>query len=571
MRSLVACLLVLATGAAAVADMKPDEVGVIAMAASPDSRRLAEYYIQARGIPAGQLLLLEGKPGAEISRADWEDNVRPTIRSWLIDNGLEAKIRCLVTCGDVPLRIGPRSEDSPTAVARKDYLNRTRESRVGQVVGLIRLLDGLAPGEPPPERPPLPPSVPMGQVTAAFDASFKAAERRMQALGSAEKQRPVTAMLEKVLIVGGGVNVLVRSLSTRAERSRLPAELAQRLEMLKGQLLGLQEGLQALSALPDSTARDAQMLALLQRAGGLLGTLQWVDQQREQLQKNETNSSFDSELGLLYWPDYPLFRWQSNLMHYNFDNLAGARRATMMVSRLAAPRLELAMKLVQNAVEVEKKGLAGKVYLDARGFDYNPKTDQRGSYGEYDQSLRDLASRLEKHTKLVTVLDNKAELFQPGACPDAALYCGWYSLGKYVDAFEWRPGAVGYHLASMEARTISTPGDTVWCNAMLEHGITATLGPVDEPYLLAFPLPDDFFSLLLTGRYTLAEAYYRSCPFVSWVMVLVGDPLYNPFKNSPQLTEDELPERVRLKAASAVPAVEPAGSPPDEGPKLLER
>jgi hypothetical protein len=92
---------------------------------------------------------------------------------------------------------------------------------------------------------------------------------------------------------------------------------------------------------------------------------------------------------------------------------------------------------------------------------------------------------------------------------------------------------------------------------MLEHGVAATLGPVWEPKLAAFPLPDDFFSLLLTGRYNLVEAYYRTTPFSSWVMVLVGDPLYNPFKNDPQLSEDDLPERLKSQPLAAVRALVP--------------
>ena len=158
------------------------------------------------------------------------------------------------------------------------------------------------------------------------------------------------------------------------------------------------------------------------------------------------------------------------------------------------------------------------------------------------------------------MLDDEAKLFQPGECPEAALYCGWYSLAKYVDAFDWQPGAVGYHMASSEAATLRKPGSAVWCNAMLEDGVAATLGPVQEPYISAFPLPDDFFSLLLTGRYTLAEAYYRTAPYNSWAMVLVGDPLYNPFKNSPQLSDDALPERMKRPAAGAAVSAElPAG------------
>jgi uncharacterized protein (TIGR03790 family) len=232
-----------------------------------------------------------------------------------------------------------------------------------------------------------------------------------------------------------------------------------------------------------------------------------------------------------------------------------------MVSRLAAPTMAQTLKLIDAAIEVEKTGLTGTVYLDARGMSSNPQGDPRGSYAQYDQSLRDLAARLKAHTSLKVVLDDKAELFPPGSCPDAALYCGWYSLGKYIDAFTWHPGAVGYHLASMEAQTLTTPGNPVWCNAMLERGVCATLGPVYEPYLVAFPLPDDFFSLLLTGRYTLAETYYRTNPYNSWVMVLVGDPLYNPFKQHPMLAENDLPERIRSATAIEVP---PAVAKPDE-------
>ena len=102
-------------------------------------------------------------------------------------------------------------------------------------------------------------------------------------------------------------------------------------------------------------------------------------------------------------------------------------------------------------------------------------------------------------------------------------------------------------MASSEATHLRTPGNQVWCNAMLEDGVCATLGPVAEPYLVAFPLPDDFFSLFLTGRYTLVETFYRTKRFNSWQLVLVGDPLYNPFKNHPQLGEDDLPDRLKPK------------------------
>ena len=110
------------------------------------------------------------------------------------------------------------------------------------------------------------------------------------------------------------------------------------------------------------------------------------------------------------------------------------------------------------------------------------------------------------------------------------MYCGWYSLARYVDAFEWVPGAVGYHIASAECRTLREGPSQVWCKRMLEEGVAVTIGPVGEPYVQAFPLPEIFFGMLVDGHLSVAECYLLSVPFLSWKMVLVGDPLYRPFR-----------------------------------------
>jgi hypothetical protein len=70
---------------------------------------------------------------------------------------------------------------------------------------------------------------------------------------------------------------------------------------------------------------------------------------------------------------------------------------------------------------------------------------------------------------------------------------------------------------------------------MLEEGVAATLGPVTEPYLNSFPLPDQFFPLLMTGKLTLLEVYFLTVPQVSWMQILIGDPLYCPFKKNPPI------------------------------------
>ncbi len=126
--------------------------------------------------------------------------------------------------------------------------------------------------------------------------------------------------------------------------------------------------------------------------------------------------------------------------------------------------------------------------------------------------------------------------FVTDARPDRAIRCLVlmygvpFKVSNYVDAFEWRPGAVGYHIASSECATLKGKSQ-VWCKRMLEEGVAATFGPVGEPYVQAFPLPEIFFKTLLDGDFSLAECYLLSIPSWSWKMVLIGDQLYRPFKN----------------------------------------
>ena len=237
------------------------------------------------------------------------------------------------------------------------------------------------------------------------------------------------------------------------------------------------------------------------------------------LSGSETQASVDSELSLVLCGRYELYRWQPNLLRYTVPQTV----RTLMVCRLDGPSYEIARGLVDKAIAGEADGLTGTAYVDSRGI------FKKDAYGHYDQSMRDLALLTQLRTSLPVREERTAALFAPDTCPQTALYCGWYSLKKYVDAFEFVPGAVGFHIASFEATSLRSVDSTQWCPAMLRAGITATLGPVSEPYLHAFPEPKAFFSELFEGR-CLVEAFYRTKPFNSWQLVLIGDPLYRPFR-----------------------------------------
>ena len=57
---------------------------------------------------------------------------------------------------------------------------------------------------------------------------------------------------------------------------------------------------------------------------------------------------------------------------------------------------------------------------------------------------------------------------------------------------------------------------------------------------MGFPKPAEFFGFLVTGEYTLVECYSRTLVLTSWMTTLIGDPLYNPFKNNPRMKSDKV-------------------------------
>lgn len=249
----------------------------------------------------------------------------------------------------------------------------------------------------------------------------------------------------------------------------------------------------------------------------------------------DTASAVDSELALVLTGGYSIKGMVPNpQLLTNRGKTSGGFAQVLMVSRIDAPTPELAEGLIRTAVEVERTGLSGNVYLDARGL------KGEGPYALFDQDIRRTAEILSPGFMPV-FLDTRPELFGPGEAPAAALYCGWYRLGKYRDVFEWVKGAVGYHVASSEAVSLHNPKRAYWVKSMIERGVIASIGPVSEPYLYAFPAPSLFFPLLMSGKYTLAEVFAMTNPFLSWRMILVGDPLYNPFKRHPAYHADNLP------------------------------
>jgi len=239
-------------------------------------------------------------------------------------------------------------------------------------------------------------------------------------------------------------------------------------------------------------------------------------------------AAVDSELALVKAKEYDLDDWIKNPYYHGYQgqDLKISKDQVLLVCRLDGPDPETVYRVIDDTIWAEEHGLQGSAYFDARWPQAGPD-DTLDGYRFYDSSIHKAAGIVGR--RLPVTLNESGDLFAHQACPEAALYCGWYSLGKYVDSFAWQRGAIGYHIASSECTTLRRPESKVWCKQMLEKGVAATIGPVHEPYVQGFPLPQIFFAQLVEGYMSLGEAYLVSLPYISWQMVLIGDPLYQPF------------------------------------------
>jgi uncharacterized protein (TIGR03790 family) len=152
------------------------------------------------------------------------------------------------------------------------------------------------------------------------------------------------------------------------------------------------------------------------------------------LLKNNQRASVDSELALAKKGQYSLDGWIKNPYFMGFQGIPSEinKDHVLLVSRLDGPDAITVYRIINDTLEAEKEGLQGKAYFDAR-WPRSEASNVLGGYQRYDLSLHRAADAVA--AKMETVIDKREELFAEKCCSEVALYCGWYSLGKYVDSF----------------------------------------------------------------------------------------------------------------------------------------
>ncbi len=245
-------------------------------------------------------------------------------------------------------------------------------------------------------------------------------------------------------------------------------------------------------------------------------------------------ASVDSELMTLCdYGSYPLKGWIPNPLLVSARNKPSTsiqKDRIFMVSRIDGPDIETAKRIIDDAIYAEKNGLCGRGCLDCRYSSTERRSRANDAYSIFDGMILKAGQFLNSRG-IPTVINQSDKLFEKGECEKCALYCGWYSLSRYVDTCSWAKGAIAYHVASSECVSLHGKNNQ-WCRMLLKKGACVTIGPVAEPYLQTFPYPELFFRLLLDNALCVARAYLLSLPALSWKMILVADPLYRPFIHS---------------------------------------
>ncbi len=206
-------------------------------------------------------------------------------------------------------------------------------------------------------------------------------------------------------------------------------------------------------------------------------------------------------------PDFPIYL-VTRLAGYDFDDVKG---------------------IIDRALVARNRG---KFIIDLKGSD-----NTRGNAW-----LLQAAQQLPRN-RLVLDLTRNVVTHEP----DVIAYASWGSNDPDRKVrnlgFNWLPGAIATEYVSTDGRTFARPPESwniggTWGDPRtnfggtpqsltadyIHEGATGASGHVYEPYLQFTPRPNILLPAYYHGR-NLAESYYLAIPVLSWMNIVVGDPL----------------------------------------------
>jgi uncharacterized protein (TIGR03790 family) len=240
------------------------------------------------------------------------------------------------------------------------------------------------------------------------------------------------------------------------------------------------------------------------------------------LARNE--ASVDGELALMLKRDQPLTGFIPNPFFLNRST--SAISDVLKVCRLDGPSARASMNITKSAMRAEKYGITGRAYVDEDG--------RQGAYTKGNAWFKDCAQIFASEGFDLSHNTTPDRFSSADRFDAPVLYAGWYTQDvdgpPAIDGFRFPDGAIAAHLHSFSALPLrsKTKG---WVGPLVHNGVAATFGNVAEPYLDFTLHFSSFFRALIEG-FSFADAAYFAQPALSWQNIVVGDPLYQPFKKN---------------------------------------
>ena len=232
-------------------------------------------------------------------------------------------------------------------------------------------------------------------------------------------------------------------------------------------------------------------------------------------------ASVDSEISGRFVSSKKLAGFLKNPLFNNYSwGMTPSIAGVIPVARLDGVSRADVEDSVRNALEAEKKGVRGRVYID------ESKREKTG-----DKWLS-AAGKILSAAGFDVSENTEPRLFGFADRMDApAFYFGWYAFnpaGYFADKnFKFPAGASALHIFSFSAANMRDRNS--WTPAFTAEGASATFGNVYEPYLGGTHYPHVYVLALARGM-SAGEAATAAMPFLSWQGVFVGDPMFKPFK-----------------------------------------
>lgn len=245
-------------------------------------------------------------------------------------------------------------------------------------------------------------------------------------------------------------------------------------------------------------------------------------------QSEEDEASVDSELTVLGLNKPPTAGGLRNPWFDQPARFARAQQAAglLLVGRLDGPDDATVRRMIDDALDAEKNGLFGRAVIDL--------AQKSGAYQEGEDWLHRSADMFRRAGIPVFIDRSPEVLGDAWPLPDTILYFGWYTGGVSgalaTPTFRFGRGAIACHLHSFSASVIRSH-DQAWVGPLLSKGAAVAFGNVFEPYL-SLTLHFDVFNKRLLEGFTMGEAAWNATPALSWMNVVLGDPLYRPFGRS---------------------------------------